>query len=140
MTKIKDYAKTIIEQASPGLMIDNYVRDVFNKTGQSEIIGGTYLLKAPNGKPMFWIVGNVRGGKSKSAFATLEYGKIAGTPEFYLDWNILNTKKAIIRGRIEVLSTDEVKRIFKDLGITANKIPDTAGLNAKALPAYIVIK
>ncbi len=131
--KITNYIAGILMEAD-GATVKKFISDNGGST-----IDKVYLTRGPNGKPFLYRYGSIVKNSSIVYFGTMEYGKVAGHPEFYISWSKVSSANKISSGAIDVITNEDAAKLLADIGV-GGKIPPTPGVNAKPLPAYEVKK
>jgi len=107
-------------------MLDNYVSNKFKEKGVGQVLGKTYLLKAPNGKPMFFTFKGIRNNNSMLEYGFLEYGSIfsnLNVKTWYIAVTDFTSTKRV-KTADKAVSTEYAFKMFKDLGIPlGNRLP-----------------
>lgn len=120
--------------------LDSFISDTFRNSNDNEVIGKLYLMKSPNGKPMLYRCDKLHKASSIYTFGIMEYGKVAGNPEFYISWNKRSSTGKISKLDISVINYETAKRLLDDISVNSNNIPKTLGINSKEISGYIIVK
>lgn len=104
-------------------VVKKIVDPVFKKLDRNPTIGETYLLKAPNGKPLFYTVSGVRGNESHGRWGILEFGRIFSNHDDK-QWYIQTMSFSDKEGARLVVSPEFASKVLKSVGISVNKMPE----------------
>ena len=102
------------------------ISNKFKEKGVGQVLGKTYLLKAPNGKPMFFTFKGIRNNNSMLEYGFLEYGSIfsnLNVKTWYIAVTDFTSTKRV-KTADKAVSTEYAFKMFKDLGIPlGNRLP-----------------